>query len=211
LNKDDNTISSGNIDKKEEYIITTNGINAYKLRYIKYIDKNRSYYNEINTIFRLYGIEAARQALIVEINKVFMGDLKLNFHHLSILCDTMTNTGEIVSIDRHGFGRMDTDPLSKASFEKTVDMLVNSAVFGEVDHLRSVSSRLIMGRAIRCGTGFPEIIIDTEILENTEYNENELTSKIQSSIDTLKLNENSLIDDIIERTMKEGEGNLFFV
>jgi hypothetical protein len=90
-------------------------------------------------------------------------------------------------------------------------MLVNSAVFGEVDHLRSVSSRLIMGRAIRCGTGFPEIIIDTDILENTEYNENELTSKIQSSIDTLKVNENSLIDDIIERTMKEGEGNLFMI
>jgi DNA-directed RNA polymerase II subunit RPB1 len=208
LNFNDET---GEVDKKQEYIITTKGINASKLRYIKHIDNNRCYYNEFNTICRLYGIEAARKALIVEINKVFTGSLRLNFHHLSILCDTMTNTGEIVSIDRHGFGRMDTDPLSKASFEKTVDMLVNSAVFGEVDHLRSVSSRLIMGRAIRCGTGFPEIIIDTDILENTEYNENELTSKIQSSIDTLKVNENSLIDDIIERTMKEGEGNLFMI
>ena len=202
---------TGELEKKQEYMITTKGINASRLRYIKHIDNNRCYYNEFNTICRLYGIEAARKALIVEINKVFTGSLRLNFHHLSILCDTMTNTGEIVSIDRHGFGRMDTDPLSKASFEKTVDMLVNSAVFGEVDHLRSVSSRLIMGRAIRCGTGFPEIIIDTDILENTEYNENELTSKIQSSIDTLKVNENSLIDDIIERTMKEGEGNLFMI
>jgi DNA-directed RNA polymerase II subunit RPB1 len=203
--------TTGDVENKQEYIVTTQGINAFKLRYIKYINNNRCYYNEINTIYRLYGIEAARKALIVEINKVFTGDLRLNFHHLSILCDTMTNSGEIVSIDRHGFGRMDTDPLSKASFEKTVDMLVNSAVFGEVDHLRSVSSRLIMGRAIKCGTGFPEIIIDTEILENTEYNDNELTTKIQSSIDTLKINENMLIDDIIERTMKEGEGNTFMI
>jgi DNA-directed RNA polymerase II subunit RPB1 len=168
--------TTGDVENKQEYIVTTQGINAFKLRYIKYINNNRCYYNEINTIYRLYGIEAARKALIVEINKVFTGDLRLNFHHLSILCDTMTNSGEIVSIDRHGFGRMDTDPLSKASFEKTVDMLVNSAVFGEVDHLRSVSSRLIMGRAIKCGTGFPEIIIDTEILENTEYNDNELNN-----------------------------------
>jgi DNA-directed RNA polymerase II subunit RPB1 len=203
--------TTGDIENKQEYIITTEGINAGKLRYIKHVDNNRCYYNEMNTICRLYGIEAARKSLIVEINKVFTGDLRLNFHHLSILCDTMTNTGEIVSIDRHGFGRMDTDPLSKASFEKTVDMLVNSAVYGEVDHLRSVSSRLIMGRSIKCGTGFPEIILDTDILENTEYTDNELTSKIQTSIDTLKINESSLIDDIIARTLKEGEGNTFMI
>jgi len=202
---------TGDIENKQEYIITTDGINANKLRYIKYIDNNRCYFNEINTIYRLFGIEATRKALICEINKVFSGDLKLNYHHLSILCDVMTNSGEIVSIDRHGFGRMDTDPLSKASFEKTVEMFVNSAVFGEVDHLRSVSSRLIMGRAIRCGTGFPEIIIDTEILENTEYSENELSSKIINSIDTLKINENTLINDIIERTMKEEESNNFMI
>lgn len=202
---------TGDINNKQEYIVTTSGINMISLRYIKHVDNNRCYYNEMNTICRLYGIEAARKSLIVEINKVFTGDLRLNFHHLSILCDTMTNTGEIVSIDRHGFGRMDTDPLSKASFEKTVDMLVNSAVYGEVDHLRSVSSRLIMGRAIKCGTGFPEIILDTDILENTEYTDNELTSKIQTSIDTLKINESSLIDDIIARTLKEGEGNTFMI
>lgn len=202
---------TGDIENKQEYLITTEGINAAKLRYIKHINNNRCYYNEINTVYRLYGIEAARKALICEINKVFSGDLKLNFHHLSILCDVMTNSGEIVSIDRHGFGRMDTDPLSKASFEKTVEMLVNSAVFGEVDHLRSVSSRLIMGRAIKCGTGFPEIILDTDILENTEYNDMEITTKIQSSIDTLKINENTLIDDIISRTAKEEEADIFMV
>jgi len=202
---------SGDIENKQEYIITTDGINFGKLRYIKYIDNNRCYANEMNTIYRLYGIEAARKSLICEINKVFAGDLKLNYHHVSILCDVMTNSGEIVSIDRHGFGKMDTDPLSKASFERTVEMLVNSAVFGEVDNLRSVSSRLIMGRAIRCGTGFPEIIIDTDVLENTEYSENNMTSMIKNSIDVLKVNENSLIDDIISRTMKEGEGNLFMI
>jgi len=202
---------TGDIENKQEYIITTAGINANRLRYIKYIDNNRCYTNEINTIYRLYGIEAARKSLVCEINKVFAGDLRLNYHHLSILCDVMTNTGELVSIDRHGFGRMDTDPLSKASFERTVEMLVNSAVFGEVDKLQSVSSRLIMVRAIRCGTGFPEIIIDTDLLENTEYNELELTTMIKNSIDTLKLDENSLINDIIERTMKEGEGNTFMI
>jgi len=202
---------TGDIENKKEYIITTKGINFSKLRYVKHIDNNRCYANEINIIYKLYGIEAARKALIAEFNKIFEGDSQVNYHHLSILCDVMTNSGEIVSIDRHGFGRMDTDPLSKASFERTVEMLVNSAVFGEVDNLRSVSSRLIMGRAIKCGTGFPEIIVDTDILENTEHNEVDMTSMIKNSIDVFKVSENSLIDDILTRTGKEGADNLFVI
>jgi DNA-directed RNA polymerase II subunit RPB1 len=202
---------NGEIENKQEYIVTTSGINMISLRYIKHVDNNRCYSNEINTIYRLYGIEAARKSLISEIDKVFNGDMKLNYHHISILCDVMTNSGELVSIDRHGFGRMDTDPLSKASFERTVEMFVNSAVYGEVDKLQSVSSRLIMGRAIRCGTGFPEILVDTDILENTEYNDMEMTTMIKNSIDTLKFNENSLIDDIIEKTLKEGQGDTFMI
>lgn len=202
---------TGDLENKQEYIITTDGVNMNKLRYIRNVDINRTYCNEINTIYKLYGIKAARKALLKEINMVFSGDNKLNYHHISILCDVMTNTGEIVSIDRHGFGRMDTDPLSKASFERTVEMLVNSAVFGEVDKVQSVSSRLIMGRAIKCGTGFPEILMDNDILENTEYNDMEITSKIKNSIDTLKLNENSLIDDILERTLKSDEVESFMI
>jgi DNA-directed RNA polymerase beta' subunit len=202
---------NGEIENKQEYIVTTSGINMISLRYIKHVDNNRCYSNEINTIYRLYGIEAARKSLISEIDKVFNGEMKLNYHHISILCDVMTNSGELVSIDRHGFGRMDTDPLSKASFERTVEMFVNSAVYGEVDKLQSVSSRLIMGRAIRCGTGFPEILVDTDILENTEYNDMEMTTMIKNSIDTLKFNENSLIDDIIEKTLKEGQGDTFMI
>jgi len=202
---------TGDLENKQEYIITTDGVNMNKLRYIRNVDINRTYCNEINTIYKLYGIKAARKALLKEINMVFSGDNKLNYHHISILCDVMTNTGEIVSIDRHGFGRMDTDPLSKASFERTVEMLVNSAVFGEVDKVQSVSSRLIMGRAIKCGTGFPEILMDNDILENTEYNDMDITSKIKNSIDTLKLNENSLIDDILERTLKSDEVESFMI
>jgi DNA-directed RNA polymerase beta' subunit len=202
---------TGDLENKQEYIITTDGVNMNKLRYVRNVDINRTYCNEINTIYKLYGIKAARKALLKEINMVFSGDNKLNYHHISILCDVMTNTGEIVSIDRHGFGRMDTDPLSKASFERTVEMLVNSAVFGEVDKVQSVSSRLIMGRAIKCGTGFPEILMDNDILENTEYNDMEITSKIKNSIDTLKLNENSLIDDILGRTLKSDEVESFMI
>jgi DNA-directed RNA polymerase II subunit RPB1 len=41
----------------------------------------------------------------------------------------MTNNGNIIAINRHGMSRLDTDPLSRASFETTVDILLNAAVF----------------------------------------------------------------------------------
>ena len=47
----------------------------------------------------------------------------------------MTHLGEIISIDRHGLNKLDNDPMSKASFEKTMDHFVNAAIFNEKDYL----------------------------------------------------------------------------
>ena len=94
------------------------------------IDLNRSYCNEINTINKYFGIEAARSAFLKEFNLVF-SDHNVNKHHLSILVDVITNKGKFVSIDRHGINRSDVGPLAKCSFEETTDMLVNASIFSE--------------------------------------------------------------------------------
>jgi DNA-directed RNA polymerase II subunit RPB1 len=44
--------TTGDIENKQEYIITTAGINAGRLRYIKHGDNNSGYYNEMKTICR---------------------------------------------------------------------------------------------------------------------------------------------------------------
>ena len=61
--------------------------------------------------------------------------------------------------------------MSRASFEKTVDQLITAAVFGEKDLMRSVSSRIMAGQVIKGGTGTPNILLDTDIVEKSEYNE----------------------------------------
>ena len=81
----------------------------------------------------------------------------------------MTNVGTLTSIDRHGLNKLDTDPFSRASFEKTVEQLINAAVFNEVDHMKSVSSRIMAGLCIKGGTGLCNLILDKELLENSEY------------------------------------------
>jgi DNA-directed RNA polymerase II subunit RPB1 len=66
----------------------------------------------------------------------------------------MTFPGYLVAVNRHGINKLDTDPLSRASFEKTPEQFQSAAVFGEIDFIRSVSSRIMTGRLINLGTDF---------------------------------------------------------
>ena len=46
----------------------------------------------------------------------------MNYRHLSLLIDTMTYKGQLMSIDRHGINRGDVGPLAKSSFEERAPM-----------------------------------------------------------------------------------------
>ena len=196
FNNEDEEVSS-----EKEYVIYTNGINFDKIRQIPYIDQNRTVCNDIDTTFRLYGIEAARSTLIKEIDGVFtVGGSTINFHHLAVVCDLMTNSGSITSIDRFGINRLETDPLAKSSFEKTIEVLVNAAVFNETDFMRSVSSRIMAGKVFNGGTGLCEVLIDNEILENSEFDEYIGTNVRNDFMELTKLN---LIDDILNKDIDD--------
>jgi len=182
------------IDTKE-YIVYTSGINIEKLKYIKGVNMSRTCSNDIHTIYKLYGIEAARQILLNEFLSTFMaGGSRINHNHMSVLIDMMTHNGIITSIDRHGLSKIDADPLAKASFEKTMDHFINAALFNEKDCLKSVSSRVILGKVIQGGTGAFDILLDTNKLENSEYTKDESGGRITF----IPLEEETIISDIIK-------------
>jgi len=157
-------------EKKNEYVVYTNGINMYDIRNIIGIDLTRTYCNDIITTYEIFGIEAARNLIIREIINVLSSNGSgTNYQHIGMFGDLMTNQGTLTSIDRHGLNKLDTDPFSRASFEKTVDQLITAAVFNEVDHMKSVSSRIMAGLCIKGGTGLCDLILDKDLLENSEY------------------------------------------
>jgi DNA-directed RNA polymerase beta' subunit len=157
-------------EKLKEYVIYTKGINMTSIRDIIGVDLTRTFCNDIITIYEILGIEAARALIIQQITAVFANNgSAVNYQHISIFGDLMTNVGTLTSIDRHGLNKLDTDPLARASFEKTVEQLVTAAVFNEVDHMKSVSSRIMAGLCIKGGTGLCNLILDKELLENSEY------------------------------------------
>jgi DNA-directed RNA polymerase II subunit RPB1 len=186
-------------EESSEMVIFTKGINLQDVRYIDGIDLNRTYCNEVNQIYKYLGIEAARSALLKEYYQVYCA-LNVNYHHLSILVDVMTNIGTFTSIDRHGINKLDTDPLSRASFEMPIEQLTRAAMFGEIDHMRSVSSRIMAGRVISGGTGLCGLLLDVDYVMNSEYIED--NDAIERSEFNL-IENNSIIDDIMKRNLFE--------
>jgi len=170
---------TGEIKIDKEYMVYTSGINFEKIRMIKGVDLTRTKCNDIATTLRLYGIEAARQVLLHELSETYKANSSnINQNHLSLLIDQMCHLGEITSIDRHGLSKIDIDPIARASFEKTMDHFVNAALFNEKDSMRSVSSRIAIGRVIPGGTGAFDLLIDTKKLEASEYTEDETGGRI---------------------------------
>ena len=184
-----------------EWIIYTNGIDLNKAKTIKYIDFNSTYINDIYVSYLNFGIEAARSSIIRECDDVFSsGGNPINITHISFLADVMTNTGNITSIDRHGLNRLDTDPLSRASFENTVTQLINAAAFNEVDHVRSVSSRIMAGRCFKGGTGLCDVLMDNDIIENSEFTKH---TKLYSKDVKIQVEENKLIKHMLSKSFVE--------
>jgi DNA-directed RNA polymerase II subunit RPB1 len=160
------------IKSEDEYIIYTSGINLNEIRYIVGIDILNSISNDIFEVYKTFGIEIARARLIRELNDAYeIAGHYVIYSHISILAHIMTNTGILMSIDRHGMGKSDMEILGRASFEKPVEQLLTASVFNETDHLRGVSSRIMCGQVIKGGTGYCDVILDTELIEKSEYTE----------------------------------------
>jgi len=191
------------IEKNSEYVIYTRGINMDAIKNIIGIDLNRTYCNDIITIYENFGIEAARTFIIREIINVLTSNGSgTNFQHIEIFGDLMTQVGTLTSIDRHGLNKLDTDPLSRASFEKTVDQLITAAIFNEIDYMKSVSSRIMAGLCIKGGTGICNLILDKELLENSEYTVdigqlyNKTYKDITSTLQTQEIDQDVFIPEI---------------
>lgn len=188
----------------KQFVIYTGGSDLYEIRYLEGIDLNKTICNDVVAMYNTFGIEAARAMLSREITIAFeRGGSTVNYHHLSVLVDMMTYGGYLTSIDRHGMGKSDTDPLSRASFEKTVDQLLQAAVFGEVDNMKGVSSRIMAGLVIKGGTGLCDIVLNTDMLEKSEFTE-DIGQKYQKTF--VPIQKSNVNEHIVK---EKAEGGIF--
>lgn len=152
--------------KTPQWVIDTNGSNLLDVLNHPQVDFTRTFSNNINEIYEVLGIEAAREAIIAEITDLLSFDgTYINYRHISLLADVMTNRGSLMSIDRHGINKSDRGPLAKCSFEETPDIISKAAIFGEYDKIKGVSSNIMLGQPVMSGTGFSEILFDEKVYD----------------------------------------------
>jgi DNA-directed RNA polymerase beta' subunit len=153
--------------QREEIRISTNGSNLIKVLAHDSVDPYNTVTNDVQEIYGILGIEAARACLFNEMQSVMCIDDKnnVNYRHMALLVDVMTNRGVLQSIDRHGINRGEIGPLAKCSFEETTDMLVKAGIFAELDRINGVSANIMLGQVAPCGTGDCEVLLDDAKLE----------------------------------------------
>ena len=200
--------NENNFEKKDIWVLDTVGSNLLKLLSLDYIDTYNTISNNIQEIYNIFGIEAARQAIYNELAEVIEFDSTyINYHHLNLLCNRMTCNSKMVSVFRHGINNDNIGPLAKASFEETPEQFLKAARYGELDNVRGVSANVICGQEGYFGTSAFNILLDInkiislKEIKNIEIqNNNELIEKYFGDIldpnDPCNINNLSSISNI---------------
>ena len=156
-----------------ENVLITAGTNlldffGHAMSYDSAIDVYSTYSNHILEVYAVLGIEAAAALLIAELRHVLSFDgTFVHDRHFQLIVDVMTQTGSIMPLSRHGLNKnMNTGILARASFEATVDQLLEGALRNEVDYLRGVSENIFMGLTPPMGTGTFDTISNCPLIRN---------------------------------------------
>ena len=148
------------IKGNEEYFVRAGGFNVVGALENPAVDPKRIYTNNIKEIERVYGIEAARSAIVREIKDVMdMQRLFVDIRHIMLIADAMTYGGSIKSIGRHGLSGEKVGVLGRAAFEETIKHLINASAFSEEEKLIGVTENIIVGQTVPVGTGKIKLVM----------------------------------------------------
>ncbi|MFH1788309.1 MAG: DNA-directed RNA polymerase subunit A'' [Candidatus Altiarchaeota archaeon] len=148
---------------EDEYLIYVEGSSLKGIFDVKGVDYVRTTTNDIYQIYEALGIEAARNAIIIEATKVLEDqNLHVDLRHIMLVADRMTVTGEIQAVGRQGISGSKGSVLARAAFEETEKHILNAALRAEVDTLAGVAENIIVGQPIPLGTGTVRLSAKTE-------------------------------------------------
>ncbi|KAF6830321.1 DNA-directed RNA polymerase I subunit rpa1 [Colletotrichum musicola] len=139
--------------------IYTSGANLRAMqKYGDFINPNKIATNDIAAMLDVYGVEACRNNIVSELAGVFGGHgISVDNRHLNLIADYMTRNGDFTPFNRNGL-RGNVSPFTKMSFETTLSFLKDAVLDGDWDDLKTPSSRIVMGRLGRIGTGAFDVL-----------------------------------------------------
>jgi len=148
------------VKRENDYVILTSGTNLADIVEMKGVDKTRTTTNDLHEICDVLGIEAARAAIINEINKTIEGQgIDIDLRHLKLVADAMSLTGSVKGTTRMGIISQKSSVLARASFETPIKHFVNATLKMTKDELASVIENIILNQPIPVGTGLPGLLV----------------------------------------------------
>ena len=148
------------VKRDKDFVIITLGTNLKEIIELKEVDKRKLVSNDIHEVAAIFGIEAARQLIINEIEGVIKKQgLEINGRHLKLIADAMTNTGDVKGVTRMGIIAQKSSILARATFETPIKQFVNSIIKGHKDKLSSVIENIILNQPVPVGTGLPGLLV----------------------------------------------------
>jgi DNA-directed RNA polymerase II subunit RPB1 len=157
---------TGEFDNKDEWIMETDGTNLSEILMFPMIDHRRTISNDVCEMFAVLGIEGVRASLFHELRNLLSFDSAyVNYRHIACLADSMTFSGGIMAVSRHGINRSEAGPLLRASFEETVEVLMQAALLSQYDVLDGVTENIMLGQLARVGSGIVDLLMDDKKLQ----------------------------------------------
>ncbi len=148
------------VKRDRDFVVMTLGTSLKKILDMKEINKEKLISNDLHEVAGVFGIEAARQLIIDEIQDVLNAQgLNIDKRHLKLVSDAMTNTGEVKGVTRIGIIAQKSSILARATFETPVKQFVNATIKGNADKLASVIENVILNQPVPIGTGLPGLLV----------------------------------------------------
>lgn len=160
-----------------EWYVITEGSNLKKLLIHPLVDPRRVYSNDLWEIYNVLGIVGFRRFILAEFKKIMGG---VNYEHYLLLTDKMTSKGKPLSITRYTMRTNDVGPISKATFEESIDILINAAINTEKEKMQGVSASIIVGNRAPIGTGFFDLCVDVNKLTVHSRDSSDLPEDVYS-------------------------------
>lgn len=153
-------------------VVHTVGVNIQAMQsYAHIINPNTISTNDIVAMLTNYGVEACRATIVQELYGVFSGHgISVDHRHLNLIADFMTRGGGFSPFNRNGL-RGSVSPFMKMSFETTVGFLADAVSEGDWDDLSSPSSRIVIGRMSKVGTGAFDVLNQVPTVKGDEISE----------------------------------------
>lgn len=140
-------------NQRGKWFVQAVGYNLPLLGKNELVDFYNTCSNNMWEIYTTLGLEATREFLVREFFEVVSVDSYINKQHIELLVDTMLYGGNISPVSRYGVERNQSGPLTKSSFEKSLDHFLQAGVYGDLETTNGVSSSIMCGKPSISGTG----------------------------------------------------------